>query len=80
MRSAFCEKTIEQYKEPDNPIVARIRAKSRERERRAAESKAKKGGSISESIKTICFMGCGITPFNVGDLPYCALTKLMNIY
>lgn len=80
LRAAFGDKVIEPYVEPDNPIVARIKAKSRERERRATKQKAKKGNSIINLIKAVCLMNCGITPFNVGDLPYCALQEMIKTY
>lgn len=78
IRLVFGNKTIEPYKEED-PLVAKIKAKARERERRAAKQQSNRNNLIN-SILSVCFMDCGITPFNVKDLPYCALNRLIKIY
>lgn len=78
IRLVFGNKKIEPYKEED-PLVAKIKAKARERERRVASQKSNQNALIN-SILSVCFMDCGVTPFNVKDLPYCALNQLIKTY
>ena len=78
IRTVFGNKKIEPYKEED-PLVAKIKAKARERERRVAAQKQNHNVLVN-SILSVCFMDCGVTPFNVKDLPYCALNQLIKTY
>lgn len=80
IRIVFGDTAIKPYQEPENRIVARIRAKTRKRERKAKETKAKKGGSLLNSMRALCLMNCGVTPFNIGELTYLAFNSLISLY
>ena len=55
-----------------------MKAKMRLRDR----VKAKKGGgiSLSTSLLSLCCMGIGITPLNIGELPYASLSALTHTF
>ena len=44
--------------------------------------KAKQGGGINliTSLAAICCMGIGITPLNIGEMSYAAVSILINTY
>lgn len=79
LRLVFGDEPIQDYIKED-PLVEQIKAKSRLREKRAKKRKEKNGDSFINSISSICLMNCGVTPFNVGDLPYSALSYLIQKY
>ena len=72
----------EEPKEPPNPNedprVKRIKAKARYRDR--VKAKQGKGIGFSTSLASICCMGIGITPLNVGELSYAAVSELIRRY
>ena len=72
----------EEPKEPPNPNedarVKRIKAKARYRDR--VKAKQGKGIGFSTSLTSICCMGIGITPLNVGELSYAAVSELIRRY
>lgn len=72
----------EEPKEPPNPNedprVKRIKAKARYRDR--VKAKQGKGIGFSTSLTSICCMGIGITPLNVGELSYAAVSELIHRY
>ena len=72
----------EEPKEPPNPNedprVKRIKAKARYRDR--VKAKQDKGIGFSTSLTSICCMGIGITPLNVGELSYAAVSELIHRY
>lgn len=77
VRNVLGEKSIEPPNPNENPRVKEMKAKSRYRERIVA----KKNGLILDTILiSVCCMGIGITPLNVGELSYATLIQLMNVY
>ena len=72
----------EEPKEPPNPNedprVKRIKAKARYRDR--VKANKDKGIGFSTSLTSICCMGIGITPLNVGELSYAAVSELIRRY
>lgn len=72
---------IAPVKKPDpdeSPRVKRMKAKARLRDR----IKAKKGMGLSlgDSLVSICCMGIGLTPLNIGEISYAALGKIIDRY
>ena len=63
----------------ENPIIARIKAQARERDRIKAKQKGKNGISLQTTLTAICCMGIGITPLNIGELSYAAVGPIMNM-
>ena len=78
IRESLGEKPIEPPNPNEDPRVRRIKAKARYRDK----IKAKKGMGLSlETImESICCMGIGITPLNIGEMSYVAVTKILNRY
>ena len=64
--------------DPDeDPRIARIKAKARERDRIKAKQGSKNGISLSTSLTAICCMGIGLTPLNIGEMSYAAIGPIM---
>lgn len=77
VRSTMGEKAVEPYRMDENPRIREAKAKSRYRDR----IKARKDGLLLNTIMlSVCCMGIGITPLNIGELSYATLIQLMNIY
>lgn len=62
----------------ESPRIKRMKAKARLRDR----IKAKKGMGLSlgDSLVSICCMGIGLTPLNIGEISYAALGKITDRY
>ena len=69
---------VEKPDPDESPRVKRIKAKARLRDR----IKAKKGMvlSLGDSLVSICCMGIGLTPLNIGEISYAALGKIIDRY
>lgn len=64
----------------EDPRVARIKAKARERDRILQKKSAKDSVSLVTSLGALCCMGIGITPLNIGEITYAAAMFLIRIY
>ena len=83
IRECIGKKPIEPYVEDENPTIAEMKRKARRRDRLKEKQAAKnKGGGISlyTMMVSICCMGIGITPLNIGEMSYIALESLMKKY
>lgn len=69
---------VEKPDPDESPRVKRMKAKARLRDR----IKAKKGMGLSlgDSLVSICCMGIGLTPLNIGEISYAALGKIIDRY
>lgn len=63
----------------EDPRIARIKAKARERDRIKARQSSKNGISLSTSLTAICCMGIGLTPLNIGEMSYAAIGPIMSM-
>ena len=63
----------------EDPRIAAIKAKARERDRIKARRGAANGISIHTSLVAICCMGIGITPLNIGEMSYAAIGQIMQM-
>jgi hypothetical protein len=57
----------------------KIRERDRIKAKAAAEGKGGNGISLSTSLAAICCMGIGLTPLNIGELSYAAITPIMSM-
>ena len=65
----------------EDPRVARIKRRARERDRIKAKRGAQNGGiTLDTCLVSICCMGIGITPLNIGEMSYASLFALMSTY
>lgn len=78
VREAIGKKRIEPPNPNEDPRVKAIKAKARYRDK----IKAKKGQGISlqTTLSSICCMGIGITPLNIGELSYAIIPVLVETY
>lgn len=78
LRESLGQKPIDPPNPNEHPKIKKMKAKARYRDR----IKAKKGHGISlgASLASICCMGLGITPLNIGELSYVAFLALMDYY
>ena len=79
VRMAVGYEIKERPDENENPRKAKMKAKARERDRIKAKSKKTKGISFSTSLLALCSMGIGLTPINIGDLAYAAVSPLLTM-
>ncbi len=78
IRECLGEKPIEPPNPNEHPKIRAMKAKARYRDK----IKAKQGGGINllTSLASICCMGIGVTPLNIGEMSYASLGILMNTY
>lgn len=78
IRECLGEDAIEPPDPNLHPKIRRMKALARYRDK----IKAKKGMGISlqATLVSICCMGIGITPLNIGELSYASISTLMRTY
>ena len=82
IRQAIGDKIIsppEPFNPDEDPRIAKIKAKARERDRIKARQGSKNGISLSTSLTAICCMGIGLTPLNIGEMSYAAIGPIMTM-
>lgn len=78
IRKACGMAEVEKPIEGEHPKIAEMKRKARFRDRVKAKQKAKGGGTSLEVILvSLFYRNIGVTPFNVGELPY-ALVNTLN--
>jgi len=72
---------IQRVEPPDpneDPRVARIKAKSRYREK--VKAKKNMGPKLGTLLAAICCMGIGLNPLNIGEMSYADVVWLIEMY
>lgn len=64
----------------EHPKVKEMKRKARQRDRIKAKQNKKNGITLYSSIVSICCMGIGITPLNIGKISYAAMSELLTKY
>jgi hypothetical protein len=83
VRACTGKKEVEKPDLNLDPRIAEIKRKSRRAERLKAKQAAKgKGDGVSlyTILVSICCMGLGITPLNIGEMSYVALEAILRKY
>ena len=82
IRECVGRKKVEPPVVGEDPRVAEIKRKARYREKLKAKKaeKSKDGISFYTTLVSICCMGLGITPLNIGEMSYVALESIMRKY
>ena len=82
IREAIGKKKVEKPDPNESPEVARIKRKARMRDKLKAKQAAKnnKGISFYTSLVSICCMGVGVSPLNIGEMSYVAVESIMRKY
>ena len=78
LRAAIGDKRVERPNQNEDPRIKRIKAKARYRDK--IKAKQGKGLTLTSSLASICCMGIGLTPLNIGEMSYAALGLLTRIY
>lgn len=78
VREACGEEKVELPNPNEHPKIKAMKAKARYRDR--IKAKSKNGITFSTTLTSICCMGIGITPLNIGELSYASLGALMEQY
>lgn len=78
LRRAIGEKEAEPYNPNENPKIKYFKAKARLRDR--VKAKSKNALTLGSTLSSICCMGLGITPLNIGELSQAAISVLMRTY
>lgn len=78
IRAAIGSEQVEAPNPKEDPRVKRIKAKARYRDK----IKAKQGAGIrlDTSLASICCMGLGLNPLNIGEMSYASIGTLMRTY
>lgn len=77
IRQSIGDDPAEPYNDKLHPKIRQMKAKARERDK--IKSK-KKGMSTLTLLSSICCMGIGINPLNIGQLSYAAMKILLQRY
>ena len=78
LRRAIGEKEVEPYNPNENPKIKYFKAKARLRDK--VKAKSKDGLTLGATLASICCMGIGITPLNIGELSQAAISVIMRYY
>ena len=78
LRRAIGEKEVEPYNPNENPKIKYFKAKARLRDK--VKAKSKNSLTLGATLASICCMGFGITPLNIGELSQAAISVLMRYY
>lgn len=78
IRRALGEKPVDPPNPNEHPRIREMKAKARYRDR----IKAKKGLGLTfeETLVSICCMGIGLNPLNIGEISYAAAKRLVDKY
>ena len=82
IRQASGKKTVEPYNPNEHPKVREMRRKARYRDKIKSKqaTKSKDGIDLFTTLVSICCMGLGITPLNIGEMSYIALESIFRKY
>ena len=82
IRECVGKKIIEPPVIDEDPRVAEIKRKARYRDKLKAKQagKGKDGISLYTTLVSICCMGLGITPLNIGEMSYAAIDAILRKY
>lgn len=78
IRTVIGEKTVEKPDLNIHPKIALIKAKGRLRERIKKKKGNKSGISMDTMLVALCCMNLGLTPLNIGEIPYPVISKLFR--
>ena len=78
IRQALGRDTVEPPNPDEDPRVKAIKAKARYRDK--IKAKQGKGITLKTTLASICCMGIGITPLNIGELSYAIIPVILNTY
>lgn len=78
IREALGDKAIEPPNPNEDPRVKRIKAKARYRDK--IKAKQGLGLKLNTTLASICCMGFGLNPLNIGEISYASVPVLIRFY
>ena len=78
IRETIGQKMIEPPNPNEHPRIKAMKAKARYRDKIKAKQSAKNGISMFTTLVSICCMGLGITPLNIGEMSYIAMDSILR--
>jgi hypothetical protein len=67
------QKPVEPPNPNEHPKIKAMKAKARYRDKVKAKQNAKNGITLFTTMASICCMGIGLTPLNIGEISYVAM-------
>lgn len=80
IRKTVGEKVVEKPDPNEHPKIRAMKAKARYRDKIKAKQNSKNGLSLLSSLASICCMGFGLNPLNIGEISYVSVSILMSMY
>ena len=80
IRVACDQKPVEPPNPNEHPKIKAMKAKARYRDKVKAKQNAKNGITLFTTMASICCMGIGLTPLNIGEISYVAMQAILNQY
>lgn len=80
IRLAINQKMIERPDPNEHPKIKAMKAKARYRDKIKAKQNAKKGLNLYSIMTSICCMGIGLNPLNIGEMSYVAMEAILSQY
>ena len=82
IRECFGKKAVERPNPNEHPKIKEMKRKARYRDKVKAKqaAKGKDGISLFTTLVSICCMGLGITPLNIGEMSYVAAESILRKY
>ena len=82
IRECIGKKPVEPPNPNEHPKIKEMKRKARYRDKVKAKNaaKSKDGISLFTTLVSICCMGLGITPLNIGEMSYIALESILRKY
>ena len=80
IRLATNQKMVEPPKPNEHPRIKAMKAKARYRDKVKAKQMAKTGLTLFNTMASICCMGIGLTPLNIGEMSYVAMEAILAQY
>ena len=82
IRECIGKKSVEPPNPNEHPKIKEMKRKARYRDKIKAKNaaKSKDGVSLFTTLVSICCMGLGITPLNIGEMSYVAVESILRKY
>lgn len=80
IRLAINQKMVERPDPNEHPKIKAMKAKARYRDKIKAKQNAKKGLNLYSIMTSICCMGIGLNPLNIGEMSYVAMEAILSQY
>lgn len=80
VREACGQKAIEPPNPNEHWKIKQMKARARYRDKIKAKQQSKDGLDLKSTLVAICCMGIGLTPLNIGEISYCAISPIMRTF